>query len=70
MATCPSHRLPLDRRHAWTPVADAFLCAECELALLAARASRPSPIPDIPENLTPDEAMRLLVEAFSDPTRW
>jgi hypothetical protein len=52
------------------PVADAFLCRECESMLLAARASRPSPIPDIPENLTPDEAMRLLVEAFSDPTRW
>jgi hypothetical protein len=67
MITCPSHRLPLDRRHS---VADAFLCRECESMLLAARASRPSPIPDIPENLTPDEAMRLLVEALSDPTRW
>jgi hypothetical protein len=67
---CPSHLLPLDRRRAWTPTGDAFRCAACESALVAARAGRPSPILDMLDNITPDEAMRLLVEAFNDGSRW
>jgi len=67
MTLCPSHHLPLDRRHAWAPTGDAFMCAACESALLAARASRPCLIPDVPENMTPDEAMEALVRVFSDP---
>jgi hypothetical protein len=49
---------------------DPLLVAACESLLLARRASRPCLIPDVPENLTPDEAMRLLTEAFSDPRVW
>jgi len=64
---CPSHHLPLDRRHAWTPTGYAFMCAACESLLLARCASRPSPIPDLPPAhlLSPDEAMRVLVEVFN-----
>jgi hypothetical protein len=64
---CPSHGLPLDRRRAWAPTGDAFLCAACESALLEARARRPCLFPELPPNATPDDAMRLLVEAFSNP---
>jgi hypothetical protein len=67
MATCPSHMLPMDRKRLWAPTGDAVLCAACESALLAARARRPCLIPEMPKNATPDDAMRMLVEAFSDP---
>jgi hypothetical protein len=39
-------------------------------ALLTSRAKRPSPIQNLPKSATSDEAMRLLVEAFSDPRSW
>jgi hypothetical protein len=57
---CPSHMLPLNRRRVWTPVVDAFMCAACESALLARRASRLSPIPDIPADATPAEALKII----------
>jgi len=57
-SVCPSHGLKLDRKHAWTPTRDAFLCRECESLLLARRASRP--VPRIPENATPGEALKII----------
>jgi hypothetical protein len=53
----------MDRRRAWTPTGDAFLCAACESALLARRASRLRLTPDIPENATPDEALKIIFGA-------
>ena len=55
---CPSHHLPLDRKRAWTATGDAFMCPECESLLLARRASRP--IPHIPENASPGEALEII----------
>jgi len=65
MTLCPSHGLPHDRRRAWSPSGDAFLCAACESLLLARRASRPFPY--IPPSRPAEEALQALVTLFSDP---
>jgi len=62
MPLCPAHHLPLDRRHLWGPLADAFMCRECESLYQARLAARVPLIPDIPANATNAEAMQILCD--------
>jgi len=62
MPLCPAHHLPLDRHHLWGPLADAFMCRECESLYQARLAARVPLIPDIPANATNAEAMQILCD--------
>jgi hypothetical protein len=65
VSLCPSHMLPLDRRHTWGPFDDVFMCERCESLFRARLASRSRLIPDILKNATNAEALRIICQAFS-----
>jgi hypothetical protein len=62
---CPEHRLTMNERRPWG-LHQVLVCALCDQVHAEAVARTPPLIPDLPPAhlLSPDEAMRFLVEAF------